>query len=294
MNLNQLYYFRTLAEYQHYTKAAAKLYISQPSLSNAMKSLEKELGCILLKKSGRNVTLTEYGRMFYNTVCSTLNILDEGEKELRQKIKSDAGIINLACIPTSIGTRLPKLIRNFQNTHTSSPYFILHNEVSVPILEGLTNGDYDIEICSRDKDYSDLSFVPFFAEKYVVIVPPDHPLAKHSEIELSMLRNYDLITYNQNIPIGANIHRKLDARCPNLNIVSELDGEITIAGQVLSNNDVGIVADTILLDTFDLKKIPLNIPNDTRLVYIAYNQTRHLSAACQQFIDYLKQYKETA
>ncbi|POD89000.1 putative HTH-type transcriptional regulator YybE [Lactiplantibacillus plantarum subsp. plantarum] len=56
MNLNQLYYFRTLAEFQHYTKAAAHLYISQPSLSNAMKSLEKELGCVLFERLDETLT----------------------------------------------------------------------------------------------------------------------------------------------------------------------------------------------------------------------------------------------
>jgi len=293
LNLNQLYYFRTLAEYQHYTKAAAKLYISQPSLSNAMKSLEKELGCVLFKKSGRNVQLTEYGRMFYNTTCSTLNILDEGKRALQQKIKSDAGIINIACIPTSIGTRLPKLIKQFQTNNTSSPYFILHDEFSLPILEGLTNGNYDVGICSRDADYKDLSFIPFFSEKIMVVVQPDHPLAKETLIDPNMLRPYDLVTYDTNTPIGNAVHKELNAKCPNLSFAEALDSEITIAGQIAENGSVGIVANTMLLDTFNLKKIPLDVPSDTRMVYIAYNHTRQLSPVVQHFIDYLKGAKES-
>ncbi|VDG20851.1 hypothetical protein [Lactobacillus plantarum] [Lactiplantibacillus mudanjiangensis] len=294
LNLNQLYYFRTLAEYQHYTKAAAKLYISQPSLSNAMKSLEKELGCVLFKKSGRNVQLTEYGRMFYNTTCSTLNILEDGKRELQQKIKSDAGIINVACIPTSIGTRLPKFIKHFQTDNTSSPYFILHDEFSIPILEGLTNGNYDVGICSRDATYKDLSFIPFFSEPITVVVRPDHPLANEERIDPNSLRPYDLMTYNEQTPIGQVIRNALNARCPNLNIAESLDSELTIAGQIIENNSVGIVANTILLDSFNLKKIPLDVPSDTRVVYIVYNHTRQLSPVVQHFIDYLKETKAEA
>lgn len=293
MNLNQLYYFRTLAEYQHYTKAAAHLYISQPSLSNAMKSLEKELGCVLFKKAGRNVQLTEYGRMFYNTTCSTLNILDDGKRELQQKIKSDAGIINVACIPTSIGTRLPKLIKNFQTKNTSSPYFILHDEFSVPILKGLDNGQYDVGICSRAIEYTDLSFIPLFSEPIVALVPPDHPLANETLIEPEQLRPYDLITYADDAPIGQSVRHELNAKCPNLTFAESFDSEIPIAGQVAENHTVGVVANTMLLDAFDLERIPLDVPADTRTVCIAYNHTRQLSPVLQQFIDYIKSTKQS-
>lgn len=61
MNLSQLYYFRKLAELQHYAKAAKELYITQPSLSNAISSLEQELGVSLFQKTGRNIHLTKYG-----------------------------------------------------------------------------------------------------------------------------------------------------------------------------------------------------------------------------------------
>lgn len=292
MNLNQLYYFRTLAEYQHYTKAAAHLYISQPSLSNAMKSLEKELGCVLFKKTGRNVQLTEYGRIFYNTACSTLNILEDGKRELQQKIKSDAGIINVACIPTSIGTRLPRLIKNFQAQNTSSPYFILHDEFSVPILKGLVDSQYDVGICSRAVEYTDLSFVPLLSEPIVAIVPPDHPLANEKRIEPTQLRPYDLVTYTADVPIGQSVRHELNAKCPNLTFAESFDSEISIAGQVAESHTVGVVANTMLLDAFDLKRIPLNVPEDTRTVCIAYNHTRQLSPVLQQFIDYVKSTKE--
>ena len=68
MNLSQLYYFRKLAQLQHYTKAAKELYITQPSLSDSISSLEQELGLSLFQKEGRNVKLTKYGKEFYEYV----------------------------------------------------------------------------------------------------------------------------------------------------------------------------------------------------------------------------------
>lgn len=78
MNLSQLYYFRKLSELQHYTKAAKELYITQPALSDAIRSLEKELGVPLFQREGRNVKLTRYGKEFSAYVHDALRELDKG------------------------------------------------------------------------------------------------------------------------------------------------------------------------------------------------------------------------
>lgn len=80
MNLNQLYYFATLAQVEHYTKAAEMLSITQPSLSHAISMLEQELGTTLFEKRGRNVALTKYGKVFREYVQESLSILDSGVK----------------------------------------------------------------------------------------------------------------------------------------------------------------------------------------------------------------------
>ena len=65
MNLSQLYYFRKLAEVKHYTHAAEELFISQPTLSNSISQLERELGIPLFEREGRKIKLTKYGEEFY-------------------------------------------------------------------------------------------------------------------------------------------------------------------------------------------------------------------------------------
>lgn len=82
MNLNQLYYFKTLAELEHYTKAAEKLNISQPTLSHSISSMEKELGANLFEKQGRNVVLTKYGRIYMFYVENALTQLELGKIRL--------------------------------------------------------------------------------------------------------------------------------------------------------------------------------------------------------------------
>ena len=85
MNLQQLYYFRKLAEVQHYTEAAKALYITQPSLSDSIASLEHELSVSLFQKKGRGVQLTKYGQEFYEYVNQALGILEHGIAIMKEK-----------------------------------------------------------------------------------------------------------------------------------------------------------------------------------------------------------------
>lgn len=75
--------FAKLAEVEHYTKAAEELSISQPSLSHAVSSLEKEIGTKLFEKQGRGVVLTKYGKIFKEYVDEAIHSLDTGVKKYR-------------------------------------------------------------------------------------------------------------------------------------------------------------------------------------------------------------------
>ena len=84
MNLPHLRYFVELAHTQHYTRAAERLCITQPSLSHAMAQLEMELGVPLFEKDGRNISLTRFGQQFLICAQQTLSTLDEGVEELQR------------------------------------------------------------------------------------------------------------------------------------------------------------------------------------------------------------------
>ena len=292
MNLNQLYYFRELAEQRKYTKAADNLFISQPTLSVSIKQLEEELNCKLFKHSGRYVVLTKYGRQFYNTVVSALATLDQGKKKLKQTISQDNGNINIAGIPTAIGNLLPKLVKSYQQVSDEAPHFIYHDNPSHQICEGIENGWYDLGICSYVSDFSNFTYIPLYTEQIVAIVAPENQLSMIDEITPEELRGENLITYSQKIDIGKKISDTLLASASDLHIINRLHDELAIAGQVITNNLVGIVADTIYLDGFDIHKIKLDIPKDTRTVYLVYDPERDLSHHILDFIDFLNGQKE--
>ncbi|MDF7639911.1 LysR family transcriptional regulator [Lactobacillus sp. ESL0791] len=291
MNLNQLYYFRELAEQRQYTKAADSLFISQPTLSVSIKQLETELHCKLFKHSGRYVQLTKYGRIFYNTVINSLNVLDNGKKEIKQKVSQDQGNINIAAIPTAIGTLLPYLTKEFQQESTVAPHFIYHDNPSYQICEGIKNGWYDIGICSFVPEYSSFTYVPLYTEEIIAIVSKDNDLAQLTEISPEELHGETVITYSQKIQIGKDVTNALLANASDLNIINRLHDELAITGQVLTNNVVGIVANTIYLSGFDIHKIKVTLPPNTRQVYLVYDSQQQFSPEIIDFIDFLKKNK---
>lgn len=95
MDINYLYYFKTLAELSNYTRAAEKLHITQPSLSYAMGRLEKQIGCPLFSKSGKGVVLNAYGKTYYLYVCEAIRQLEEGQRAVTSQQNSEKIIVGL-------------------------------------------------------------------------------------------------------------------------------------------------------------------------------------------------------
>ena len=286
MNLQQLYYFRKLAEVQHYTEAAKALYITQPSLSDSIASLEHELSVSLFQKKGRGVQLTKYGQEFYEYVNQALGILEHGIAAVREKSDSVTGTIDIGCIPTLLGDFLPNALDLYHEKCPQVSFNIFH-EKSIPVAEGVSSGTYDIGLCSMVENKDDLVFVPITYQELVVIVRNDHPLAVHDSIELTALKGYMLSTYRDTIPIGKTISKILKEK--GMEAVYSYDDEISIAGRINHSPKTAIVADTPFLKQFDnLKKIHLtDVPKDTRMLYLVYSKKNFITAAVEAFANFM-------
>lgn len=153
MNLNQLYYFSRLAQIEHYTKAAEQLNLSQPSLSHAIRSLEKELGTRLFEKQGRGVTLTKYGKLFCGYVDEALETLEQGVKKVKSLTGETEGVIEVAYIYTLGSEFVPRLVSDFIRTYEELNvkfHFTVGN--TSEIVEGLKNEKFDLGFCSMTEN----------------------------------------------------------------------------------------------------------------------------------------------
>lgn len=286
MNLQQLYYFRKLAEVQHYTEAAKALYITQPSLSDSIASLESELSVALFQKKGRGIELTKYGQEFYQYVNQALGVLEHGIAIMKEKSDSVTGTIDVGCIPTLIGDFLPDALDLYHEKHPQVNFNIFQDK-SIPVAEGVSAGDYDIGFCSMVENKEDLVFVPITYQELIVIVRNGHPLARYDSMELTALRDYTLSTYRDTIPIGKTIRKILKDK--GLEAAYSYDDEISIAGRINCSSKAAIVADTPFLKQFDnLKKIHLtDVPLGSRMLYMVYSKKNFITAAVEAFANFM-------
>ena len=288
MNLNQLYYFKKLAELEHYTQAAKELFITQPSLSGAISALEKELGIALFQRHGRNIKLSKYGKEFYQYVCLSLIELEKGIEKAKARSGSYGGVVDLGCIPTIAGDFLPKSINGFLKSIDSKTQFNLFHGMTFEIIEGLESEKYDVGFCSYVENKPNLAFHPIMAQELILLVNSHHPLAENDSLCLKELSGYKLITYRHSLPIGKTIRKYL--RANHLKALYAYDDEISIGGIVSTTDNAAITARTPFLHQFrDLKMIKLDIPLNARLIYLVLNAKSYRTLQVQSFVNYVMQ-----
>lgn len=291
MNLRQLYYFKELTDQKQFSKAAKKLNISQPSLSNSIKTLEKELDCQLINREGGQISLTTYGKIFYKAVVSSIQSLESAKRQIDQHKKLSASIVKIASISSAFSDYLLPTITKFQKINKANLQYAFDNLLSKETCLALRNGKYDLGICSKVEQFSDLKFIPLYNEPIVVLANPTHPLANRKLIKPADLSNQKLITYDPHTLIGKRITNSLLAANPKIKIHNYPSDEISMACEVLTNNLLAIVIDTSFINQFNLVKIPLDLVKATRTVYLAYNPKKEKTKEINDLIQFMIQPK---
>lgn len=289
MNLNQLSYFSKLAEVQHYTNAAEELAISQPSLSHAMNSLEKELGTKLFVKQGRGVVLTKYGQIFKEYVDDALHMLDAGVKKVRTMTGQTEGIVELAYIYTLGSGFVPRLVGDFIRTHEELKvhfHFTVGN--TSEIIQGLKEDRFDIAFCSMAEREEDIQFTPVGRENLVVVVPHGHPLSYKKSVDLEQVAVYPQIFYTKNSGLRPVVDRMFEQAKVNPQIAYEIEEDGSMAGLVAQNFGIAVMPEIPILSLLDVDVLTLRNQNQRRYIYMAQAKERYRPPLVQKFAEYVK------
>ncbi len=288
MNLNHLYYFVKLAELEHYTNAAEELNLTQPSLSHAMASLEKELGTVLFEKQGRNVVLTKYGKMFLKYVTSSLETLEAGVKKTKGMTKGENGHIDLGFIYTLGPAFVPGLVRKFLKSHPDKDIeFGFHSNNTTSIIKGLKNEKYDVAFCSMRQNEDEIKFIPIHEEELVLIVPTDHELSRMKEVDLKDTVDYPFIAFSPQSGLRPVIDDLYTQIGKEPKILFHLEEDSALAGLVSEGFGIAIVPNIPILDHMNLKKLRIINPPYKREIYMAYMKERYMSPVVSIFCDYI-------
>lgn len=288
MNLNQLYYFKTLARVEHYTRAAQELSITQPSLSHAISCLEEEIGTYLFEKQGRNVVLTKYGKEFLKYVTSSLDTLEVGIKKTRAMTSESSGIIDLGYIFTLGSHFIPRLVKDFLKEEEGKTIdFTFSQGITKNILAGLKEEKYDVVFCSQMLDEKEIDFIPIVEEEIKIVVPIGHPLEGKTSISLEETLEYEQIYFKQGSGFRALMEEKLQEMGKRPKISYEVEEDSAMAGLVEGGFGIAIMPDIPILKMMDVSVIPLEDGSLNRYIYLAKRKNKYLSPVAQCFVKYV-------
>jgi DNA-binding transcriptional LysR family regulator len=194
MELRHLRYFLAVAEELHFGRAAVRIHIAQPPLSNQIKQLEKELGFQLFNRTRRSVELTEAGKIFQKEAYNVLEELEKGILKARLTSRGEAGWLSIGFIGSSTYEVLPSILREFRQTYPEIE-LVLQEIQSSEQNQALRERRIDISFARFPKPETGLVFETVYKERLVVALPESHPLNKKKYLKLSDLVNESFILF---------------------------------------------------------------------------------------------------
>lgn len=192
MTLTELKYIVAVARERHFGRAAEACYVSQPTLSVAIRKLEDELGVVLFERGGSEIGVTDVG---LRVVAQAQKVLEEAAliKEIaRQGEDPLAGPLRVGIIYTIAPYLLPRLVPT-QVEQTPQMPLVLQENYTTRLLELLRQGEVDCAIAALPIPDSGLAIEPLYDEPFVVAVPANHPWAERDSIHPDELKTETML-----------------------------------------------------------------------------------------------------
>ena len=287
MTLNQLKYFQAVSRTLNFRAAAEGLYISQPSLSRSIDSLEQELGVVLFERAGRGISLTGSGRLFLeytNRILAECEIAVYKMKEL----STTGGRIDIGYVFPLANYYIPHKVRSFLDTPGNEhvTFGFTQNRTS-SIIRDLKNGTLDVGFCAYSENEEELEFVPILKQEMVIITSFEHPLADRDNLSIRELANYPVIGYDRISGLGGYTNRLYKNVGIKPEIVCECSDENSIQALVREQFGIALVA---RVDILNEKYLKIHHVSDADLVHyvnVVWLKNHYLMPATKRFIDFM-------
>ena len=288
MQLHQLSYVLAVAEERHFTRAAARLHLAQPSLSRQVRLLERELGVLLFNRGpGQGgVTLTADGEALLPFMRRVLADVEATGAEARALTGMTRGSLSIGATPSLITQVLAPALVEF---HTSHPGIELQvvEAGSRQLVRQLANGEVDLALVVLPITEPQVATTPLFDDPLVLAVAPDHPLAARHRVRLADLDGLPLVMFRE----GYDLRAVTLAACRDAGaeprLVSqggEMDGVLAFVAAGLGAAVVPAIA---MPAESALVAIPFTHPGLSRTVALAHREDRPVPRTAQALADQL-------
>jgi len=210
MELRHLRYFVTLAEELHFGRAAERLHIAQPPLSQQIRQLETELGFLLFHRTKRTVQLTEAAQVFLGEVQQILRQLEQAVQSGRQASRGEAGQLVIGFVGSAAYNILPAILRTF-HTRVPAVSLELRELTTDQQLKWLREGRIDVGFLRPPVEDNTFSLEVIFQESLVAALPETHGLANHVTLSLKAMAEEPFILFPR--PLAPGLYDQIISFC---------------------------------------------------------------------------------
>ena len=202
MELRLLRYFAAVAEELHFSRAAARLHMAQPPLSQQIRRLEEELGVQLLERTQRRVALTEPGRVFLASAQDILAQVDRAVVQVRRSARGETGRLTIGMLSSvAYQDSLPKVLRAYRQRFPGVS-IILREMNGAEQLAALREDRIQVGFLRLPVQEPEIAATLFYREPLVAVLPAEHPLAGRRRIPLKALAGDPFIVVPRNQALG--------------------------------------------------------------------------------------------
>ncbi len=194
MELRYLRYFVAVAEELSFTRAAERLNIAQPPLSQQIRRLEARLGVTLLRRSKRRVELTEAGRVFLRQAYQAIQSLEEGILLAQRADRGEIGRLAVGILVYISYTLIPPILREFR-AQFPEVHVELRFLTNTLQIAALLSGQVDVCFVRPPIDNPDIASKLISRERFILAMPATHPLAGKSAVSIKQFKNDPFIMY---------------------------------------------------------------------------------------------------
>ena len=284
MEIHQLRYFVAVAEEGSFSRAAARVRVAQPSLSQQIRKLEAEVGQPLFDRLPRSVVLTEAGHCLIDYARKILSSIDDARRCVGELKGEIGGKLAVGAIPTIAPYVLPKLVGKFQEHYPAVTLEIVE-DVTDGITRRIEAGELDVALASTCQSSPTLRRESLGNEPLLALVPEGHPLAERTQVEMDDLKSQRFLLLHEMHCLSRQVHHLLESRHlqPEIALAGSQLG--TIANMVAAGIGVSIVPQLMVNHqaTPGCVSRPFAPPVPERELNLLYNPLRFQSKAAGAF-----------
>lgn len=256
MDFRQFRYFVTAADELHFARAAERLNIAQPALSQQIKSLEERVGAKLFHRTKRRVELTEAGAAFLLEARTTLEQAEKAVRAARDIARGEAGRINLGIVGSVMyEPDFPRVLNDYRKAHPGVQ-LSLHEMPILKQIEAVRTGNLDIAIIREPVPQNipaELEVFSLSSQRLVVALPTAHPMAAAESIALATLADDEFLAFLD--PEGIGMGQTLQDLCRNAGFEPKITQRVTEIATMISLIAAGFGV-SLIVDIVSHLKLP--------------------------------------